>query len=405
MKKKIIGLFLAALLSLGFVGCAKNNGSEGGDGKKNENTVEPVKRIESGVLHFLDFEDYNPDFQLIRGTAGFGKVSQNSDITYVKSGKYSAKVQPIGLRGAESNFWIPLSSETGNYDFTDVSKVDKIQFYAYNTENENKKVQLGFGTTSSYFGIYEFTMKPGWNTLAYFPDLDDLNIAHDLSKVQGLVFRFDSANCYYLKDAPTYYFDDLKIYYDETKTLISDYPQDEGEIVGFEKSHQVNTITATGSMADYVPTLKVVTAAKEGLVAPEGNKILKVTFTGVGPDGGSARIRLPEKFVRASGILDIPKDELGGYRIAYESYGATANQDSNCMILHGKDDIGSYWYNSNDGFVGGVFYQKWTTNYLPLTIANRAFKSDPGSIEIVFYLWGNEEKVCYFDNFRIEKIS
>ncbi len=405
--KKILSCLLALISLFSMASCAilpqKDSGASSNSGK------EPVKTGNVGVVNFLDFEEYNPDFQLFIGGQGFGKISQNSDLAYVKSGKYSAKVQPIGLRGAEAKFYYPLFSELNNFDYSDMSKIDMITMAAYNAESENKTFTIGFGTNDSSFGGFKFTMKPGWNNLAYFPDLDLLNIASDIYDVAGLSFTFESSNCYYLEDAPTYYFDDITFHYDENKTIESVLEYDEGEIIGFEKDFHNYAYSYSGSNADVVPDVKIVSAVKEGITATQGEKVLKIVLK---PDpevyGTTARVKIPEKIIRECGILDIPKNLHGQYALKFDSYAATRTIDSNCFILYGKGDMSAQWYSTSDMNLTYT-YGRWSTHSMPLSLASSAFRSDPGAIEFVFYLWprgenADTERVVYIDNIRLERM-
>ena len=65
------------------------------DNKNDEHEVEtPAGGDQVSVL--ADFETWNPSFSLCRILGGFGKVSENTDEKYVKTGKGSAKLQPLG---------------------------------------------------------------------------------------------------------------------------------------------------------------------------------------------------------------------------------------------------------------------------------------------------------------------
>ena len=82
--KKLINILLALILGLStiaFGGCKTATQS----GKKNDSEI---------IL--ADFEQWAPDFQLISLHNKFGKITRNEDAKYVKSGKYSAKLHPVG---------------------------------------------------------------------------------------------------------------------------------------------------------------------------------------------------------------------------------------------------------------------------------------------------------------------
>lgn len=82
--KKIIRIVLACVLALGCfavtLGCGKTD----------------VQATQDGDVILADFENYAPDFTLCRISSSFGKVSVNTDKTYVKSGNRSARIDPVG---------------------------------------------------------------------------------------------------------------------------------------------------------------------------------------------------------------------------------------------------------------------------------------------------------------------
>lgn len=403
--KKLISVLLAAMAVFAMVGCDTGSTTSSTEDSLNENSA--ISSTSESLVTFLDFEEYNPDFQLFRGTTGFGKISQNSDMQYVKSGKYSAKIQPIGFRGGESKFYYPLMSTLHEFDYADLSQLEMISLAIYNTENENKTFKIGFGDNTTIFGEHTFTMKPGWNNLAFFPEPDLLNISSNVYNVKGLAFRFENAGCYYLKDAPVYYMDDVKLKFNREKEPQNLLKFDEGEIIDFEKDfhHYVYGISATN--VDVMPEAEIVKASKEGIEASQGEKVLKVTYK---PDpniaGTVGIIQLPEKFVREA-LKDITGN-ITSYAIKFDSYAATRTMTSNCIATYGPDGSAPRWYTNGEWVYETLDYTfaygVWKTHTIPL------FRAENGMIEIVVYLWKqgeneDKERIVYFDNFRIEKIS
>ena len=71
------------LCSAAFVGCNEQKSSDG------------------NKIVVADFEQWAPDFQLMKIYGRFGKVTRNSDKKYVNSGNYSAKLQIVGPIASE----------------------------------------------------------------------------------------------------------------------------------------------------------------------------------------------------------------------------------------------------------------------------------------------------------------
>ena len=84
--KKLMALIcvLSASLSLFSFACC-------GEEKKTE-----VKGDTETVI--ADFESWAPSFQLMRLINGFGKVTENNDAAYVKSGSSSAKLPHLSQK-------------------------------------------------------------------------------------------------------------------------------------------------------------------------------------------------------------------------------------------------------------------------------------------------------------------
>jgi hypothetical protein len=76
--KKWLSLALTLTTLLSFFGCDVEKQSS-------ENAGE--------TIIFRDFEDWGPDFQTLQLMLNFGKVSRNEEAEYVRSGKYSCKIQ------------------------------------------------------------------------------------------------------------------------------------------------------------------------------------------------------------------------------------------------------------------------------------------------------------------------
>ena len=111
--KKWLSLALTLTTLLSFFGCDVEKQSS-------ENAGE--------TIIFRDFEDWGPDFQTLQLMLNFGKVSRNEEAEYVRSGKYSCKIQPLGTRETNNKpmmYW-PTISTTFDYDVSDFKNLDYI---------------------------------------------------------------------------------------------------------------------------------------------------------------------------------------------------------------------------------------------------------------------------------------
>ena len=184
MKKTTAAAFAAGMVlcSVAFTAC-KTEGNSATKGQEDTYTV------------IADFESWAPSFQLMRIMNGFGKVTENNDGAFVRSGKGSAKLQPLGYYAQSSQpyLYFPLYSQKFGRDKTDFSKVKKITASIY-CANETGSVEIGLissvASVSSAERVQnrEYKLNRGWNDLVYEVDLNILNIAYDITAMQGVSF-------------------------------------------------------------------------------------------------------------------------------------------------------------------------------------------------------------------------
>lgn len=209
MKKRVLLLSLISTLSL--IGCSN---------KKEENPSEQESnKVKDNVVEFYNFEQYAPDFELIRLGNYFGKVSVNTDTNFVKGGLQSAKLQPLGSYANDTKpfLYFELASERFNYDYTDLNYLYSFTFWIYNTSTETKEMDVGVATSNENIqnvplsGGMTYYLKNGWNKITYFPDIEEIYLPKGGTKVSGIYFEFENVKSRDIEDAPVYYVDDITL--------------------------------------------------------------------------------------------------------------------------------------------------------------------------------------------------
>jgi hypothetical protein len=372
-------------------------------GKKNE--------VEQIVL--ADFEKFEPDFQLIRISKHFGAVNVNNDPAYVKSGKTSAKVQPLGHVPSKSEpmMFFPLSSATYEYDYKDFAYFDNVNMWIYNAEAETKEVEIGF--VEKMIDINDYvtipgevnTLKPGWNKIVYYPDLNALNLVTDITNFLGVYLRFKNTPSYELEDAPVFYVDDVLLKKSPEKQKIEEVIKlDKGEILNFDKDWQQNVLIINAPNVDTTPEVSIIRASEENIsIIDDGRTedyLLKVVTKSSGYSGWPwPGFEIPAKVIEKSGVKGIAKAERSRYNICFDVYSVDGNK-------YFYPDYGipmwNNWYATNHEAKAG----KWTTYRLNLTLIPSSIYGSLANIRISWpeYLEGGD-MTFYFDNFRLEYVG
>ena len=218
MLKRLFTVFISAIICLSFtvaLGCGQKE--------------EPI--IDNTVL-MNGFEYFDRDVQLIRLFNEFGRLDQNSDPQYVRSGDKSLKLTPLGSRLNTANPYILLPSFSTRFTelaFGDFSKADKLSVWFYNTKSTPVNVGIGLGKGVLQVdlgsrrdgilktGVEYFSLKNGWNYIEYDVVPSYLALQGlDLKEVYGIIIEFDYVQSHKLADSPEIYLDDVYITYAET---------------------------------------------------------------------------------------------------------------------------------------------------------------------------------------------
>ncbi len=397
MKKVWIPLFAAlmAFSSFAFTGCKEET---------------QVKEEPTHVV-LADFERFEPDFQLTRISRFFGAVNVNTDKTYVKSGETSAKVQPLGHVPSKSQPWMyfPLSSTRFEYDYRDFSYFDSVSMWVYSEETETVPVELGF--VEKMTDINDIAtipgemqqVKPGWNKLVYYPDLNALNLVCDVTAFLGIYLRFPNTPSYDLADAPVFYIDDVLLKKSKEKQEIVELIQlDEGEVLNFDKAWQQNVLILNAPNENSMADVSIVKASEENLsVLDDGREedyVLKLV-TKASENSGWPSIEIPSKVIKKSGIADIAKADRSKYSLCFDVYAADGSK-------YFYPDYGismwNNWHSTNHEAIEG----KWTTYRYNLTLIPSGIYGNLSGIRVSWseYREGGD-MTFYFDNFRIEYVG
>ena len=395
--KKVVSAVLASVTLLSTFVWA---GCEMLGSKKNE--------VEQVVL--ADFEKFEPDFQLIRLSKHFGAVNVNTDPAYVKSGKTSAKVQPLGHVPSKSEpmMFFPLSSATYEYDYKDFTYFDNVNMWIYNAEDEAMEVEIGFVEKMVDINDYVTipgevnTLKPGWNRIIYYPDLNALNLVTEITELLGVYLRFNNTPSYELEDAPVFYVDDVQLKKLPTPQIVEDVIKlDQGEILNFDKLWQQNVLSISAPNSSTIPEMTIVRASEENIPLIDDGRtedyMLKVV-TKASSLSGWPGFEIPGKVIKRSGATGISRTERSKYYLCYDVY--AVDGDKNFVPLYGVSSW-STWWNRNEPDVAKT--GTWTTYRQNLADVSGSIYGSWAGYRVTWseYSQGGD-MTFYFDNFRLE---
>lgn len=397
MKKKYC--VLACLLSLvccaaGFAGC-------GG-----EPAPDPDAALKEDVM-VNGFEDWTPDLQTALIFNDFGKVSLNTDKTYVTQGERSARLDPLGGAYVSSSAPIvmfSLKSDTYGFDYADLSYADYLSFDIYNAQSEDKTIYAGFAgevtsvTSISRVGEKEFVLKPGWNTCQLEVEASLLSIMGDLTEVPGVYFRFESAGSANVVEegenkTPRYYLDNMWLIKKPDKSE-SDFTMElrENEIADFERIWQEYMFTN-----DNPGLVEVVDADEFGLTAPSGDKVLHVQFDGTSSQNW-LQMEISSELLNRTALFGMSSDVAENAYICFETYN---NTDSmvNLVMVYRTPTSSLISTQNNCAPHTWTSYEYCVADLLAL---DNGFLTAMGNFQISYKDDYTGTKEYFFDNFRIE---
>lgn len=397
MKKKYC--VLACLLSLvccaaGFAGC-------GG-----EPAPDPDAALKEDVM-VNGFEDWTPDLQTALIFNDFGKVSLNTDKTYVTQGERSARLDPLGGAYVSSSAPIvmfSLKSDTYGFDYADLSYADYLSFDIYNAQSEDKTIYAGFAgevtsvTSISRVGEKEFVLKPGWNTCQLEVEASLISIMGDLTEVPGIYFRFESAGSANVVDegenkTPRYYLDNMWLIKKPDKSE-SNFTMElrENEIADFERIWQEYMFTN-----DNPGLVEVVDADEFGLTAPSGDKVLHVQFDGTSSQNW-LQMEISSELLNRTALFGMSSDVAKNAYICFETYNNT-DSTVNLVMVYRTPTSSLISTQNNCAPHTWTSYEYCVADLLAL---DNGFLTAMGNFQISYKDDYTGTKEYFFDNFRIE---
>ena len=373
---------------------------------KDKTPADPDAALKQDVT-LCDFEEWAPDFQTIRFMNGFGRVSKNEDKTYVKSGNFSARLDPLGWysSGSLPLIFFPTRSETFGFDYADFSYADYISVEIYNPNNEEKTINMGLvSNISSISSITrindrEITLKTGWNSVYFEIDPSIVAITGNITSVEGIYFLFKNAQSLNpTEETPKYYIDDLKIIKKQERSPSDfNFVLDKNEIADFEKNYQKYCVDS-----EYPTEISVVNAADYGINAPSGRKVLRVNFLGTGTNYWRY-FKIDKKLIQASVLKGMTLEQAKNAYLCFDVY----NNDSDITrnSIHTTVD---YIVGDNTGkrLSTALFAIRgqWTSYEYKLSDVakfNENYFNDPGEL-MLWYTDLTGDREFFYDNFRIE---
>ena len=400
MKRLIVFLLVLMLCLMPLSGCKKTKQANSELGNKTE-------------ILLYDFEDYDSSFQLMKVMAYFGAVNVNKDSKYVKSGKVSALIQPLGPQSTtiSTNGWglqqntclyIPFTDNAHDFDYTDCRKIQTIKMSLYNSEEKNINVYFTMVFNKWVSELSEpvpFTLAPGWNEIGYNIDHNALSISHNLKSCYGIGLKFDKVNSRELKDAPKIYMDDIKLVVTEKPVKVEEVKLlNEDGVCNFDLLSQKYIVDCEVHDLINKIDLDVVLAKDVGMIALSGQKLLRAVLKPTDSIDGTIyeKIVFKQKLAEA---LDI-KNADDNDRFCFDIYNDSDEPIDFAVIFRCPQTgatMGDHLYASP---------HQWTAFskcFVEMKNDSADYRTDTGQIEIHYAEFEGKERVIYIDNIRIEK--
>lgn len=396
MKKNCIVVFilLSVLLLMTFASCKTNNQED-----KPQDVV------------VADFEQWTPDFQLIRIYNEFGRVTENTDTRYVKSGKKSAKLEVVGNPSyfGTPTMMFPLISGLLNIANGELKNIDRITIEIYNAQKTDMQVTMGLVTNVLNISNIETTadesvvIAPGWNQLVYYVDFSILGFFVDTTSFEGVYLKFDKSPTCTLEDASIFYIDDLIMHAtSETIDITAEITQRPYEICDFENIYEKHVVYTTSQKPEIQPVINSVLLSDYDIpaVGGIGRRALRVECPpGSVPNATWPKVIISPKVIQ-SAIDALTEDDLTLEYLGLCVDVYNANETERVVYMDVLNTAGSVHYARADV----IPPKKWTTIIVPVSgmIDKNTGKVLPSAHFSYAEFVGEGQDVYFLDNYRFE---
>ena len=408
MKRKFVkflavGTILSALFALGACWTEKPEPS----------STPEINEEELKDVTLANFEQWGPDFQLLRINSSFGKITRNDDAEFVQSGQYSAKIQPLGGLYTTANpvVWMPLKSEYFSYDYENFEKYEKITLEVYNAQDEEKTLKVGLisevdGMDVKYMPSTEYTLESGWNNIVYEIDQIYVDVTAKIKEVKGVYIEFERTGSRDLADAPVFYLDDIVLRAGEKLFDLAEHVEfEEGELCDFEKDFQKAAMQTILYLESDRPEIEVVTATDYSIQATSGEKMARVLLKG-NPNNNAHFERLTLSGRLLSFTEYATNKDVSARKNTYVCFDVYNNTDTPLSLWLfnqecGKALAGDYSYLAGS-FELLIESKKWQTVSVNLADLDLIGATNVGYFSITWRAFAGQDKEIFFDNFRLE---
>lgn len=383
--KKCVCLAIASVMCISTLGCVTACKEED----------ESAENKSGAFIGFETFEDaakcnyYNY----------FGRVEINKQSAFVSEGKASLKINAIG------DSWETMLNPTlevllNEGDYADITKLKEVTFDMYNdTEKEtNISYYFTFETQEAKTQKQTIQLQPkAWTKISYAFDSASASLLFDLTKATSLCFEFNKPEN--IQAPSDLYLDNIKLQYTEEGPKLPEIQLGEKEICSFDKLYQLYVVLSGGhgDVAGITPKLSI----NDNPNFAKSGKSLKVEI----PKGRMRDTNNWPYFEISSKVIE--KANLGQYPntsyIVFDVY----NDSDEAQPLYFETWRKSVSQKLTIG-LSSASPKTWTTYRIPFAQLNEKdtpetyLTKDLARIRIAWYEFAGSDRVCYFDDFRIE---
>lgn len=367
-----------------------NNGQQGG---KTE-TQTPLVRLING------FENKD-EYYTFGASSRFGKLSQNTDKSYVTEGEASLKIEAYGdysAGGTPPTAKLALSAA----DYADLSKFKSVTFDIFNVAENPQEIRVSLTVDGLNSKEETFSVQPGKNGIMYSPAVNYLSVASDLSKGETLNITFPKADKTE-RAARVFYLDNVCLKYSLKAFEPVRMELSEGEFCSFDKDYQ-EYVVATEGVGPCTGCLPLLSLNSDPTYTKGGSgKSLKAVLpTGTAPIGDG----WPGIYFILPYLENFDFTALGAAEkeLVFDVYNTSSAYNFGFEI---RPKNGSTTSSYGKAFTAN---RGWTEVRIPLKDLNRGvsevkpekLSENIGAFGITYCKFAGADKTLYLDNFRLE---